>query len=63
MQLNHITMMCYGLGSEGKLPSAQGLCRTAEEIWVVPVPPDTPACPKTQELRISPSSLEIPVGN
>lgn len=29
---------CYALGSEGKLPSAQGLSRTAEEIWVVPVP-------------------------
>ncbi|KAL2301650.1 hypothetical protein Nmel_011040 [Mimus melanotis] len=45
----------------GKLPSAQGLSRTAEEIRVVPVPCDTPACPKTQELRLSPSSLEIPV--
>lgn len=56
-------MMCYALGSEGKLPSAEGLSRRAEEIQAVPVPPDTPACPKTQKLWLFPSSLEIPVGN
>lgn len=40
---DHIILLpqsqCYALGSEGKLPSAQGLSRTAEEIRAVPVPP------------------------